>query len=121
MATTFSKELLSVSADGAPIKIAAVATPGTLLHTVSGTAGVKDEVWLYAVNTDAANDHVVTIEHGGPTAPDKNIRVTVTKNAGLVLVVPGLPLLGGAGATVKAFADLANVVNVVGFVNRITP
>lgn len=121
MAATFSKELLSASADGAPIKIAAIATPGTTLHAVAAAAGVKDEVWLYAVNTDAANDHVLTIEFGGATAPDKNIRVTIAKSAGLVLVVPGLPLLGGSGASVKAFADVANVLNVVGFVNRITP
>lgn len=121
MAAQFSKELLSASADGSGLKVVAVATPGTLLHAVPATVGIKDEVWLYAVNTDPAADHVLTIEFGGPTAPDKTIRVNVAKNAGLLLIVPGLVLLGGAGASVKAFADLASVVNVIGFVNRITP
>jgi len=121
MASTFTKALLSASADGSAIKVAAAATPGTLAHAVGGTAGVIDEVWLYAVNTDAAADHVLTIEYGGPTAPDKQIPITIPKRSGLLLVVPGLPLLGGSGATVKAFADAANVINLLGFVNRITP
>ena len=41
----YTKEFLSGSTDGEPIAIAAVATPGTLIHTADGAA--KDEVWIY--------------------------------------------------------------------------
>jgi hypothetical protein len=114
-----SKRKLSGSADGKPIKVVAVATLGTTIHTaVAGTtAGTFDEIWLYAYNSDTAS-RTLTIEFGGATAPDQNIVSTIAPKSGLVLVVPGLILQNGM--VVTAFADAANVVTLSGFVNTMT-
>jgi hypothetical protein len=114
---TYSKQLLSGGTNGKNIKVAATATAGTTVHTaVSGTSDM-DEVWLYACNTDST-DRKLTIEYGGATSPDELTEITITAEAGWVLVCPGLLLQDGL--VVKAFAAAANVVNVNGFVNRIT-
>lgn len=117
--STAVKRKLSSSADGKAIKIAAVATPGTDIHTaVAGTtAGTYDEIWLWAFNSHTGNIKL-TIEFGGASAPDDNIVVTVPALAGLVPIVPGLILQNEA--TVKAFASSANVITIHGFINSIT-
>ena len=117
---TFSKELLSASTDGRAIKVAAVATAGTLIHTGSATATTIDEIWLYAVNSDTT-DKKLTIEWGGVSAPDDLIEITIGAEAGLVLVSPGLLIKGNATALlVRAFAASANVIDIHGYVHRIT-
>lgn len=114
--SSISKEFLSGSTNGRPISVAAAATPGTLIHTaVAGTDDV-DEVWLYAVNTDTAA-RKLTIEFGGTTSPDDLVEVELGPEDGLKLIVPGLPLQNGL--VVRAFAAAADVVNILGFVNRI--
>ena len=52
---TYSKTILSGSTDGRGILVTATATAGTLIHTGSATATTLDEIWLYAVNSDAAD------------------------------------------------------------------
>lgn len=116
--TTFSKRVLSGSTDGRPIKVAATATPGTLIHTATATSGEIDELWLWAVNTDSATCKL-TVEWGGTTSPDDLIEVGIPAESGLVLVTPGLVLRNGL--TIRAFAAAASVVNIVGYVNRIAP
>jgi len=117
---TFSKIALSGSTDGKMIKVAQTATAGTTLHTGSTTSTTFDEVWLYAVNSDTTN-RKLTIEWGGTSAPDDLIELTITAESGLVLVVPGLVIKGNATAlVVRAFAATANVINIAGYVNRIT-
>ena len=117
---TFSKELLSTSTDGRAIKVAATATAGTLIHTGSTTATTIDELWLYAVNSDST-DRKLTIEWGGVTVPDDLIELTIGAEAGLVLVAPGLLIKGNSTALlVRAFAATANVIDMHGYVNRIT-
>lgn len=113
------KRRLSGSTNGMPIKVAATATPGTLIHTAqSGTTdGNYDEIWLYAYNSHTVAV-VLTIEFGGTTAPDQTIKVPLSSNAGLVLIVSGLILQNSK--VVGAFADVANVVTISGFVNKIT-
>lgn len=113
------KRKLSGSTDGRGIKVAATASPGTTIHTaVAGTtAGTFDEVWIYAYNSDAVS-RLLTIEWGGTTSPDDNIKVTLQAQSGLILVVPGLVLQNAT--VVKAFAAAANVVVITGFVNTIT-
>ena len=112
---TFSKELLSGSTDGKNVKVVATATAGTTIHTAHASA--TDEVWLYACNTDST-DRKLTIEYGGTTSPDDLTEVTIEAEAGWVLVIPGLLLTNSL--VIKAFAAAANVVEVNGFVNRIT-
>ena len=117
--SSFSKQILSGSTNGRLIKVAATATAGTLIHTAGAGAVNMDELWLYAVNSDNGNDHVLTIEYGGVGAPDDLIEVTVAAETGLALVVPGLILQNSL--VVRAFAvGAANLLMVGGFVNRIT-
>jgi hypothetical protein len=114
---TYSKQLLSGGTTGKNIKVAATASAGTTIHTaVSGTSDM-DEIWLYACNTDSS-DRKLTIEYGGTTSPDDLSEITIEAEAGWVLIVPGMLLQNGL--IVKAFAASANVVNINGYVNRIT-
>ena len=114
---TFTKSFLSGSTNGRMVKVAAVGTPGTLIHTAVAGAADMDEVWLWAVNSDTT-DRKLTIEYGGVAAPDDLIEVTVRAEAGLVLIVPGMILQNSL--VIRAFAAAANVVMVGGFVNRVT-
>ena len=117
---TFSKIVLSGSSDGKMIQIGATTTPGTTIHTGSATATTFDEIWLYAVNSDST-DRKLTIEWGGVSSPDDLIEFTVPAESGLYVIVPGLVLKGNATAlVVRAFCATADVVNIAGFVNRIT-
>ena len=112
------KRLLSGSADGKAIKVGATATPGTAIHTaIAGQMpGTYDEVWLWAQNNHTANV-VLTLEFGSADGED-NIIITIPFKAGLIPIVPGLPLQNAA--TVKAFAAVADVISIQGFVNAIT-
>jgi len=117
---TFSKIALSGSTDGRMVKVAATATAGTTLHTGSATATTFDEIWLYAVNSSASAVKL-TIEWGGVTSPDDLIESTITAESGLVLISSGLIIKGNATPlVVRAFAATANVINIAGYVNRIT-
>ena len=113
---TISRQLLSGSTNGRGVKVAATATPGTLIHTAHATS--LDEVWLWCVNSDTVA-RKLTVEFGGTTSPDDLIEVSIPSESGLVLVSPGLTVTGGV--VVRAFAATANVLAVFGHVNRITP
>lgn len=113
---TFAKEIAGGSTNGRLVQVVAIATPGTLIHTAVAGAADMDEIYLYAVNTDTT-DREVTIEYGGVGALNE-IPVTVRARAGLVWIVPGLLLQNSL--VVRAFAAVANKINVGIFVNRIT-
>jgi len=116
---TFTKKKLSGSTDGLAIKVTGTATGSTVtVHTaVAGTtAGVFDEIWLYANNTSTSAVKL-TLEWGTATAADGNIELTIAAEAGLVLVIPGLILQNAK--VVKAFAGTADVILLSGFVNAI--
>lgn len=113
---TISRQLLSGSTNGRGVKVAATATPGTVIHTAHATS--LDEVWLWCVNTDSSA-RKLTVEFGGTTSPDDLIEVSIPPESGLVLVSPGLTVTGGV--VVRAFAATANVLVVTGYVNRIAP
>jgi hypothetical protein len=113
----YRKRQLSGSADGRGIKVAATATPGTLIHTATDSQAMNewDEIWISAVNTSASAVKL-TIEWGGTTSPDDLIEVTIPAEQGLQAVIPGHVLHNGAA--VRAFADTADVVVLHGYVNR---
>jgi hypothetical protein len=117
---TYSKELLSGSTNGKAIKVVATASTGTTIHATGVSATVEDEIWLYAYNS-SASAVVLTLQYGGTTAVDNDIKLTIPATSGLTLVVPGLILTGTGSAanTVYAYAATANVVTVNGYVNRI--
>ncbi len=111
----YTKLKLSGSTDGKGVLVSGSASgEAVTLHTAH--ASDLDEIWLYAVNSQAANVKL-TIEWGQADAPDGNIEVTIPGESGLYLVVPGLLLTNSL--VVKAFAGTANVVIIHGFVNRI--
>jgi hypothetical protein len=118
MSSSAFKRKLSGSTDGMGILVAATGSAGTLIHTaISGTtAGTFDEVWLWAYNAHSGNV-TLTVEFGGVTVPDNNIKISVPYQQGLILVVPGLILQNTQ--VVRAFASIVNVVVVSGFVNTI--
>lgn len=118
---TYSKVLLSGSTQGKGIKVVATASTGTTIHATGTSSTTEDEVWLYAYNSDTAA-RLLTIQFGGTTSPDNDIKVTIPSQSGLTLVVPGLVLTGtGAAAnTVYAYAATANVITISGYVNRIS-
>ena len=112
------KRLLSGSTNGMPIKVVQTATAGDTIHTaIAGTTpGSYDEIWLWAYNGHTTNV-TLTIEFGGASVPDQNIIVTLAAKSGLVPIVPGLILQNAK--VVKAFASIANVVTLSGFVNQV--
>lgn len=117
---TFSKQLLSGSTQGKAIKVVATASTGTTVHATGTSSTIIDEVWLYAYNSSTGSV-LLTIQYGGTTAVDNDIKITLPAQSGLTLIVPGLILTGtGAAAnTVYAYADTTNVVTITGYVNRI--
>lgn len=115
---TFSKQLLSGSTNGKAIKVAATATAGTLIHTAASGTSTIDEIWLYAHNTSSSAVKL-TIEWGETTAPDGHIEINIgAEGTGMILVAPGIPLQNSL--VVRAFAGTANVINIFGYVNRIS-
>lgn len=115
---TFAPVLLSGSTNGRPILVVATATAGTLIHTASSTTGVFDQVTLWCQNTDSA-DRKLTLELGGVTSPNDLIEIVIPTESGLVLVLDAHRLNGGV--VIRAFAAAANVLTIVGNVDRYTP
>jgi len=111
---TIAKHIFSASTNGRGIKVAATATPGTLIHTADTTA--LDEITAYVTNTDVA-DRSVTFEMGGTTSPNDHLTLIVPAGE-TSLVIPALILTGGVA--LRAYASTANVLVVFGYVNRIT-
>lgn len=118
---TFTKIALSGSTRGKAIKVAQTASTGTTIHATGTSATEIDEIWLYAYNSNAAAQ-LLTIQFGGTTAVDNDIKIIIPSQSGLTLVVPGLILTGDGSAanTVYAYAATADVVTLSGYVNRIS-
>jgi hypothetical protein len=112
---TYSKIKLSSSTDGKALKIAATSSAGDTIHTAHATS--LDEIWIYAYNGHTASVEL-TLQVGGTTSPDNDIKVTIGSKAGHVLVLAGLILTNSL--IVKAYAATTNVITLQGFVNRIT-
>ncbi len=115
---TYSKELLSGSTNGKNISVTGNATGSAVtVHTVGSGTSNKDEIWVYACNT-SASAVVLTIEFGGTTDQDDYIELELAADSGMTLIIPGFLL--NNSLIVKAWAATANVININGFVNRIT-
>lgn len=116
MAQEFTKNKLSGSTNGKGVKVVATATTGTTIHTAVASTTHFDEVWLYAYNSHTA-DVDLTIEWGETTVPDGNNKITIPFKSGRYLVVDGR--LINNSLVVTAFASVANVIVLDGFVNEI--
>jgi len=117
---SYSKQQLSGGTQGTAILVAATASTGTLIHTTGTSSTAIDEVWLYAYNS-SSSAVLLTIQNGGTTSPNNDIKITIPSQSGLTLIVPGLILTGNGsvGASVYAYAGTSNVVTISGYVNRI--
>lgn len=118
---TYTKQYLSASTNGAAIKVVATASTGTTIHATGTSSSVTDEVWLYAYNS-ASVSTALTIQYGGTTSPDNDIKIFIPSQSGLTLIVPGLILkgTGSVATTIYAYAATANVITISGYVNRIS-
>ena len=118
MATTFTKIKLSGSTDGLGILVDDAATAGKTIHTGPSDTDQMDEVWIYAANYDTT-DRKLTIEYGTASAGGI-IEQTITAEAGLTLVIPGLIIVGNASPKViAAFAATTSSIQLFGYANRI--
>ena len=117
---TFSKLTLSGSTAGLPVLVVATASTGTTIHATGTSATALDEVHLFAYNSDTVAI-TLTIQFGGTTSPDQDVKLSIPSRAGLTYVVPGLLLAGtgSAARTVAAYAGTASKITISGFVNRI--
>lgn len=109
---------LSGSTRGRPIQITGTTSGAAVtLHTATTTAGQIDKLYVDLTNTGTAAV-VVTIEFG-TTGAGNEIDVTVPANA-TVRAVDGSVIGGAATDTVRAYASVANVINVTGRVERLS-
>ena len=112
--TAYTKEFITGAANGLGVKVAATATPGTLIHTAHATA--KDEVWLEASNSDTV-DRTLTLEWGGVTSPD-NLKKFIIPAGDSISLSPGGILSNSL--VIRGFANAANVITIHGYVNRVS-
>jgi|TARA_R100000030_G_scaffold65273_1_gene49718 hypothetical protein len=111
--------------DGNPISITTTSGNGTNIHDTSNDETKQDEVWLWATNVHTS-DVQVTLHVGylnsGSAAVTERMIVTLPSKSGWTLLLQGIPLRssGSTPRRVAAFAGTADVVNVVGYVNRIS-
>lgn len=117
MATTVSRIPLSGSTHGRAVKVAATSSAGTTIHTATSSTSDCDVITLYAYNSSASAVNL-TLQWGGTTSVDDDIKLSIPATSGLTLVVPDLVLRNSL--IVKAYAGTADVVTIHGFVNRVT-
>jgi len=119
MANTFLKLPLSASVDGRSIMLTSTGSSSAVpIHTAPAGTSSLDEIWLYAYNDSSATINLALL-FGGTTEPNDVIRNTIQPRSGRTLVVDGAILQNGL--IVSAYAEVANVVTVGGYVHRITP
>jgi hypothetical protein len=118
---TISKIVLSGSSQGKPIQVTATSSNGTTIHSTGTSSTTIDEVWLYATNNDTISANL-TIEYGG-IGTASEITLGVPSKSGLSIILAGSILTGTgtASTTIKAYASTTNVVNLLGYINRIVP
>tara|TARA_R100000353_G_scaffold35263_1_gene28049 strand:+ start:2346 stop:2729 length:384 start_codon:yes stop_codon:yes gene_type:complete len=111
--------------DGNPIQITDATGNGSFIHDTSNDETKQDELWLWATNIHTS-DVQVTLHVGylnsGSAAATEQMIVTLPSKSGWTLILQGIPLRssGSTPRRVAAIAGTANVVNVVGYVNRIS-
>ena len=117
MPTTVSRIPLSGSTHGRGIKIAATASAGDTIHTATSSTTDCDVITLYAYNSSASAVNL-TVQWGGTTSVDDDIKLSIPATSGLTLIAPDLVLRNSL--VIKAYAGTADVVTIHGFANRVT-
>jgi hypothetical protein len=113
---SISRIPLSGSTDGRGIKVVATASSGTTIHTATTSATDCDVVTIYAYNSSASAVNL-TLQWGGTTSVDDDIKLSIPATSGLTLVVPDMVLRNSL--VVRAYAGTANVITLHGFANRV--
>ena len=108
---------LSTSNDGEMVLITATSTVGTTVHTATSQVSTSryDEVWLFASNSHSAAVDL-TIEIDIANTSTSKFKVSIPKDDGLFVVLPGVSVHNGK--LITAFASVASVINVVGYVEQ---
>jgi hypothetical protein len=113
---SISRIPLSGSTDGRGIKVVATASSGTTIHTATTSTTDCDVVTIYAYNSSASAVNL-TLQWGGTTSVDDDIKLSIPATSGLTLIVPDMVLRNSL--VLRAYAGTANVVTIHGFVNRV--
>jgi hypothetical protein len=123
----FTRVLLSAldPDQGQPLLVTQTASAGNTVHTTGVSATIFDEITLFVSNNDPTPsvDHTLYVQFGGTATRNLIGPISVPFNSGRQLVISGEPLAGtgAAGAVVRVYADVANVLTVGGWVSRYTP
>ncbi len=110
---SYTRRPLSGAADGKGIKVVAVASAGTTIHTAQANATLVDVITLYATNTDTSTRRL-TLQWGGTTSVDDDLIFDIPSKTTVPVVVD---LILRNSLIVKAYCDVANVITLHGFVN----
>ena len=116
MATTVSRIPLSGSTHGRGVKVAATSSAGTTIHTATSSTTDCDVITMYAYNSSGSAVNL-TIQWGGTTSVDDDIKLSIPATSGLTLILPDLVLRNSL--VIKAYAGTADVVTIHGFANRV--
>lgn len=116
MGNTLKLIPLSGSTHGKMIKIAALSTPGTLIHTAlaSTTDGQGDRIYLWAHNSHTTTLNIA-LEMGGTTVPDDQLIFTLTTKQTLQ-ILSGFFLRNAL--VLRAIGGAADLITVHGHVVR---
>jgi hypothetical protein len=115
---TFTKLILSASNNGQHILLSSTgSSSANPIHTTPAGTSSLDEIYLYAYN-EATASVLTTLNWGGGSEPTNICRVTLPPQSGRILIADGMLLTNGL--TVYGYASASNMVNIDGFVNRIS-
>jgi hypothetical protein len=116
---TYLRIPLSGSTHGRPIPVVATAigSSPTTIHTAEATTtdGLGDNVTLFATNIDTVV-RTLTLGWGGTGSGDQWIQ-DIPSKSGLVLICADLLLRNAL--VIAAAASVTNVINILGYVNRV--
>lgn len=120
MAVNYTAMTLSAATNGAPIRVAAVATPGTTIHTATTSDMPEgcDEVWLWAGNITAAGVNAsLYLSSDGTGNKQINVRVPAAFT-GPIAILAGHRVCDGV--VISATASAADSIIIWGNVNRMS-
>lgn len=119
---TYTKELLSQSINGRAIMVTATESPPQLVHTTLSSNTYTDEIWIYASN-NSTNDSNLTLYWGTSSISDIILTTNIEAYAGAILIIPGFILQGDGSDSNRIFATttIASAIDIIGYVNRISP
>lgn len=110
----YTREPLSGGAHGVPIKVVATATAGTLIHTAQASPTLVDVITLFACNHHATETIRLTLEKGGVASPDNLLVFDIPPKTTVPVLLDGVLR---NSLVLRAFASIANMIVIDGFVN----